>query len=176
MKMLVVAGMPGAGKEELLQVARAMGFDFVRMGDVVRDFYAESGAEAEGLSVGEFAAREREVHGPDVWAERTIDRMHGELFLVDGCRSMDEVRSFRRLSDDVEIIAVHTPRSERYRRLVNRNRDDAPHNMEEFDARDSREIGWGIAEVIALSEHMIINDSDLETYRARSREILESLR
>jgi hypothetical protein len=38
-----------------------------------------------------------------------------------------------------------------------------------------REIGWGIAEVIALSEHMIVNDADLESFRRRSRELLERL-
>ncbi len=51
MKILVVAGMPGAGKEELLNVARSMGYNFVRMGDVVRETYASSGAEAEGLTI-----------------------------------------------------------------------------------------------------------------------------
>ncbi len=165
MKILVVAGMPGAGKEELLKVARSMGYSFIRMGDVVREAYASSGAEAEGLSVGEFAARERELHGADVWAKRSIEQMSGELFLVDGCRSMNEVRSFRGLSDDVYIIAIHTARSERFRRLVSRDREDAPHNEAEFDERDQREIGWGIAEVIALSEYLIVNNADLETFR-----------
>ena len=165
MKILVVAGMPGAGKEELLNVARSMGYSFVRMGDMVREAYTSSGAEAEGLSIGQFANREREVHGADIWAKRSMERMSGYLFLVDGCRSMDEVRSFRGLSDDVYIIAVHTARSERFRRLVSRDREDAPRNEAEFDERDSREIGWGIAEVIALSEYMIVNDSDLETFR-----------
>ncbi len=174
MKALIVAGMPGAGKEELLGCACDMGMGFARMGDVVRDFHESSGAAAEGLSVGEFASKEREAHGPDVWARRTIERMSGDLFLVDGCRSMDEVRSFRRFAD-VEIIAIHAPRSERFRRLVSRNREDAPKNEEEFDARDMREIGWGIAEVIALSEHMIVNDADLESFRRRSKELLGRL-
>ena len=174
MKALIVAGMPGAGKEELLKCASGMGIGFARMGDVVRDFHESSGAVAEGLSVGEFASREREIHGPDVWAKRTMERMGGDLFLVDGCRSMDEVRSFRRFAE-VDIIAIHAPRSERFRRLVSRNREDAPRNEDEFDARDMREIGWGIAEVIALSEHMIVNDADLESFRCRSRELLERL-
>ena len=165
MKILVVAGMPGAGKEELLKVAQSMGYSFLRMGDIVRETYASSGAEAEGLSVGEFANRERELHGADIWAKRSIERMSGDLFLVDGCRSMNEVRSFRDLSKDVYIIAIHTARSERFRRLVSRDREDAPHNEEEFDARDNREIGWGIAEVIALSEYLIVNNADLETFR-----------
>ena len=165
MKILVVAGMPGAGKEELLKVAQYMGYSFLRMGDIVRETYASSGAEAEGLSVGEFANRERELQGADIWAKRSIERMSGDLFLVDGCRSMNEVRSFRSLSKDVYIIAIHTARSERFRRLVSRDREDAPHNEEEFDARDNREIGWGIAEVIALSEYLIVNNADLETFR-----------
>ncbi|KUE74442.1 hypothetical protein AUQ37_00270 [Candidatus Methanomethylophilus sp. 1R26] len=46
MKMIVVAGMPGAGKEEFLSAGRAAGIPFVRMGDLVREFYAASGAEA----------------------------------------------------------------------------------------------------------------------------------
>ncbi len=176
MRILVVAGMPGAGKEELLNVAMSMGISFIRMGDVVRECYASSRAESEGLSIGEFSSRERERYGADIWAKRCIQRMSGSLFLVDGCRSMDEVRSFRGLSDDVEIIAVHTARSERFRRLVRRDREDAPHSEAEFDERDSREIGWGIAEVIALSEHMIVNDSDLETFREQARGLLERLR
>ena len=35
MKILLVTGMPGAGKEELLQVAMSMGIQFLRMGDIV---------------------------------------------------------------------------------------------------------------------------------------------
>ena len=165
MKILLITGMPGAGKEELLNVARSMDIPFLRMGDIVREFYVTSGAEQKGLSVGQVANGEREKHGKDIWAKRAMERMSGDIFLVDGCRSMNEVRSFRGLSKDVYIIAIHTARSERFRRLVSRNREDAPHNEEEFDARDNREIGWGIAEVIALSEYLIVNNADLETFR-----------
>jgi dephospho-CoA kinase len=175
MRALIVAGMPGAGKEELLKVASGMGIGFARMGDVVRRHHESSGAASEGVPVGDFAASERRIHGPDIWARRTMESMEGDLFLVDGCRSMDEVRAFRGLSD-VEIIAVHAPRSERFRRLVSRAREDAPKDEEEFDARDMREIGWGVAEVIALSEHMIVNDADIESFRLKSKELLERLR
>ncbi len=99
MKILLVTGMPGAGKEELLNVARSMNIPFLRMGDIVREFHRTSGAEAEGLTVGQVANRERELHGKDIWAKRAIQQMSGDLFLVDGCRSIDEVRSYRGLSD-----------------------------------------------------------------------------
>jgi hypothetical protein len=48
--------------------------------------------------------------------------------------------------------------------------------MEEFDERDRRELGWGLGDVIALSDIMIVNDSDLETFRQKAKESLEALR
>ena len=74
MKMIVVAGMPGAGKEEFLSAGRAAGIPFVRMGDLVREFYAASGAEARGIGMGEFAGAERDAHGTDIWARRAVEK------------------------------------------------------------------------------------------------------
>ena len=48
--------MPGSGKEELLNVARGMGLPFLRMGDLVREAHAARGAEADGMTVGQFSS------------------------------------------------------------------------------------------------------------------------
>ena len=176
MKILLVTGMPGAGKEELLNVARSMDIPFLRMGDIVREFHQTSGAAERGLSVGQVANGERELHGKDIWAKRAIERMSGDIFLVDGCRSLDEVDSYKGLSDNVYIIGVHAPRPVRYDRLVKRGREDAPKDMSEFDERDNRELGWGLGNVIALSDIMIINDSDLESFQSKVKKELEALR
>ena len=176
MKILLITGMPGAGKEELLNVARSMDIPFLRMGDIVREFHQTSGAAERGLSVGQVANGERELHGKDIWAKRAIERMSGDIFLVDGCRSLDEVDSYKGLSDNVYIIGVHAPRSVRYDRLVKRGREDAPKDMSEFDERDNRELGWGIGNVIALSDIMIVNDSDLESFQSKVKKELEALR
>jgi dephospho-CoA kinase len=104
-------------------------------------------------------------------------RMKGiALFSVDGCRRMDEIRSFRSLGGDVSIVAVHASPEVRYERLVKRGRDDAPHNTDEFDERDKRELSWGVGEVLALSDYMVVNMSDLEDFHRRSEELLRSLR
>lgn len=172
MRILLIAGMPGAGKEELLNVARSMGIPFLRMGDIVRECHAASGT---GLSVGAFANAQREELGRDIWAKRALERMEGDVFLVDGCRSMDEVRSYRNLSDDVLIVGISAPPKARYERLVKRGRDDAPRSVEEFDARDSREMGWGLSDVLALADIMIVNDADLESFKLRAAIVLEGL-
>ena len=175
MKLIVVAGMPGAGKEEFLNVARDMDIPFLRMGDLVRELYPKRGDEDRDLTLGQFANIERERHGYNIWAKRALERMSGDIYLIDGCRSMDEVMAYRSLSDDVNIVAIHAPPRIRYDRLVKRQRDDAPRNVEEFDARDSREMGWGLANVIALSDHLIVNDGPLEQFRKEASEYQRSI-
>lgn len=172
MRVLLIAGMPGAGKEELLGVARSRGVPFLRMGDIVREYHASSGTD---LTVGGFANAQREELGKDIWAKRALERMHGDVFLVDGCRSMDEVRSYRSLSDDVSILGIYAPPAARYERLVRRGRDDAPRDIGEFEARDAREMGWGLSDVLALADVMILNDSDLDTFRERAAEVLGAM-
>jgi dephospho-CoA kinase len=176
MKIIIVTGMPGTGKEELLSVAGSIGIPFVRMGDVVREAYSTSSCRERGIGVGEFASSERKEFGKNIWAKRTVERMSGSVFLVDGCRSMEEVRSFMELSRDVLIVGIHSPPDQRYERLVNRGREDAPKDRDEFNERDSREISWGLAEVLALSDVMVVNDSSLEAFRSASEKILKGLR
>jgi len=175
MKIIVVAGMPGTGKEELLSVAESMNIPYVRMGDTVREFYSIS-PENTKMSIGEFASSERKKFGNYIWAERTIEKMNGRMFLIDGCRSIEEVRSFKELGGDVVIIGIHSPPNKRYERLVKRGRDDAPRNLDDFNQRDSRENSWGLAEVLALSDIMLVNDSSLEDFRSLSEKTLKGLK
>ena len=175
MRLIISAGMPGAGKEEFLTAGMDAEVPFIRMGDVVRECYASSGAESKGLSVGEYAGGERKAFGPDIWSKRVMERVHSDLCIIDGCRSMDEINSFRRLGGDVYIIGIHAPRMTRYERLVKRGRDDAPADIAAFDERDNRELSWGVGNVLALCDHMINNMSDLDSFHKRSAELMRSL-
>lgn len=107
MKLAVITGMPGAGKEELLNAAVGLGMPFVRMGDVVRECYAASDSASKGISVGQFADAQRREFGPDIWAKRVMEKASGDPCLIDGCRSRSEVETFIRLGGDVTVVAVH---------------------------------------------------------------------
>lgn len=175
MKLILIAGMPGAGKEEFLNVAVDRDIPFIRMGDLVRELYPQRGSEDADLNLGQFANIERERYGYNIWAKRALERMNGEVYLVDGCRSLDEVDAYRGLTDDVNIVAIHTSPSIRYDRLVMRGRDDAPKNVDEFRARDNREIGWGLADTIVLSDKLIVNEGTLDEFRASVNELLDRM-
>ena len=101
--------------------------------------------------------------------------MSGDVCLIDGCRSLDEVDSFRKLCDDLIVICVHASRQDRFDRIMARGREDVPKDIDEFDERDKKELDWGIGDIIALSDVVISNDSDLETFRDKIKTTFEKL-
>jgi len=175
-KVVCVTGMPGCGKEEVLAVAKDLGFSIVRMGDVVREEAQRRGLPITDASVGGMAHAERQSHGYGVWAERTLPRIRGERVLVDGLRGRAEADVYRKaFGDNLVVLAVHASPTTRYRRMMNRRRpDDAP-SFEAFLARDVRELGWGLGEVIAMADRMLVNEGSLEAFRGEARTALERL-
>ncbi len=176
MKILCLTGMPGCGKEEFVRVAQELGFSVVRMGDTVREEAARRELETSDEAVGGFAHREREAHGFGVWAERTMPRIRGEHVLIDGLRGSTELEVFRKaLGESLQVVGVHASPRVRFARLRARNRSDAPASWEEFLVRDGRELAWGLGNVIATADYLIVNEGDLASLRAHAREVLESV-
>lgn len=101
--------------------------------------------------------------------------MSSDMCLIDGCRSLDEIGCFRSMSDDMTVICVHAARKDRYDRIIARGREDVPESIEEFDQRDRKELEWGIGEIIALSDIVISNDSDLESFRDKIDHVFKTM-
>jgi len=177
MLAVVVTGMPGAGKESVVERAGRHGFSVYRMGDVVRDF-AERSSVPPG-DVGGYASVERETNGKEIWARRVLDRVNrdsAEKMVIDGCRSDFEVTGFREyFGENIVLLAVHSSPKTRYERLVSRERADAPKSREEFSERDRRELDWGLGRVIALADHMIVNEGTLEEFLKSIDDFFEKL-
>ncbi|NBK26096.1 MAG: dephospho-CoA kinase [Spirochaetia bacterium] len=175
MKLIILAGMPGAGKEEFLKAVGESGWPYLRMGDLVREEYLKRGLDEDTISVGQFAQQERDEHGMGIWADRASKRFQGRNHIVDGCRGLAEIDSFRRHSESMTVVAVHSSPAVRYARLIERARSDSPSDWKEFQERDRREMKWGLAELIALADEMVVNDTDLSTFHSRARDLMEGL-
>ena len=168
--------MPGCGQEEVLAVAQTVGFSIVRMGDVVREEVRRRGLPISDASVGGLAHAERQAHGFGIWAERTVPRIHGDHVLVDGLRGRAELEVFRgAFGDELTVIAVHASPKTRYERMLRRGRTDDAGTIEAFQARDTRELGWGLGDVIATADVMLVNESSLEALRGAAKVALERL-
>ena len=177
MRVLGVSGMPGSGKALVSEIASERGAIIVSMGDIVRE---EAKKRGEGSK--ETAKNLRAEFGKYIVSELTIKKIKKlqdegikNSIVVEGIRSHHEVEMFKKEFDDFIIVSVFANPSIRYERLRNRKRDDDPSNYDEFKARDEAELGFGIGNVISLSDKLIINESDLESHSEKINEIFDEI-
>lgn len=173
MKVVAVAGMAGSGKEEVVRIANDLGFSVVRMGDVVREEAAGRGLPIEDKAVGGMAHQERVEHGFGIWAERTLPRILGDRVLIDGLRGKAELDVFRRaFGDRLVVLGIHASPATRYARMAERRRADDATGLAALRERDERELAWGLGEVIAMADILLVNEGDLEPFLRSAREAL----
>lgn len=174
--MIIITGMPGAGKDEFVKVAKKRGFTDVHMGDTVKAYASRSNIPVTDRDIGAFASGERKAHGMDVWAKRTGENITDpERTVVDGLRNTEELHYFRDHFKNVVVVAIYTNREERLRRILNRSRPDDVRNEVELEGRDDRELGWGIGRTISLADKMIINDKTLEEFKEKVSAFLDEM-
>ena len=162
--VFALCGMPGCGKGVVADYLKDKGIPIHSMGDVVREHFRRECPGRPPEETGPFANKQRELFGKDIWARRVIEKIEREnieghpIVMIDGLRSPFESGVFQEeWRDRFHVVAIFCPPDVRYERLGNRRRGDDPSNRDEFDLRDSRELGWGLGDLIALSDHMIPN-------------------
>ncbi|MGZ7120187.1 MAG: AAA family ATPase [Methanobacterium sp.] len=173
MHVMGVTGLPGSGKSVVARVAGNLGISVIRMGDVIRDEALKRNAD-----IGETAVKLRKEYGKYVVAIRCVEEISNnasanEKFIIEGIRSPAEVEIFRKHFEDFKVIAVHSSPKIRFMRLKGRRRSDAPNNMPDFINRDERELNFGIGNVIATSDFMIVNEGPLWKLKKSIKSILK---
>jgi dephospho-CoA kinase len=175
MKLIVTVGMPGSGKDELVEVARQMGLATLKMGDLVRDETRRRGMQLTNANVARVASEERDKHGGGVWAQKAIPKLTETRMLVDGCRSDSEVTVFRHNFGDLFVLGIYSSPEHRYDRMMRRGRGDDAQGMQEFYDRDRRELKWGIGNAFVLADGMLLNEGSLDDFRRAARTMLEEI-
>ncbi|HUZ79820.1 MAG TPA: AAA family ATPase [Thermoplasmata archaeon] len=175
MILVVTVGMPGSGKDELVEVAHSVGLATLKMGDLVRDETRRRGLALNNANVGRIASEERDKHGPGVWAQRALPKLTETRMLVDGCRSDAEVTVFRHHFGDLFVLGIYSSPETRYDRLERRGRKDDGADLQEFYDRDRREMKWGIGNAFVLADGMLVNEGSLDEFRRAARATLEHI-
>jgi dephospho-CoA kinase len=178
-KLIVgLAGMPGAGKSLVVSVAREMGYGVVVMGDVVREEAANRGLELNPENLGRIMLELRQKEGKSVIAKRCIPKIENtkvSKVIVDGIRSLSEVEEFKKHFPKFSLVAIHSSPETRFKRLYHRQRSDDPKNWEIFRERDMRELNVGLGEAIAMAEHLIVNEENLNVVKGKVRAVLRKV-
>jgi dephospho-CoA kinase len=175
MKLIISVGMPGSGKDELIEVARRLGLATLKMGDLVREETRRRGLALTNANIARVANEDREKHGPGIWAQRTIPKLTETKMLVDGARSDAEVTVFRHNFGDLFVLGIFCSPETRYDRLLKRARGDDGQSLQEFFDRDRRELKWGIGNAFALADGMLINEGSLEEFRRSAQATIEKI-
>lgn len=176
-KIVCLTGMPGSGKSIIAGVAREKGIPVLVMGDVVREEATRRGLPHTPEVLNKIARELREKEGLDAVAKRIalkIEKLDNSVIVIDGVRSLDEIRVFEKYGRIV-IIAVHASPKTRFMRIKERNRPGDPKTWEEFRERDLTELAFGIGNVIALADYMVVNEGSLDKVLDEARRVLEEV-
>jgi dephospho-CoA kinase len=180
MKIIAFTGMPASGKSEAVQLARDKGIPVIRMGDLVWEETKRQHKPLDDKHVGNVATAMRKQHGMDIWARRTVEKIHSlqpsPLLVIDGVRNMEEIEYFKKeLGMDFLIIAIDAPDTLRRKRALQRGRTDDSKNLRDLEERDKREIHWGLQKVIADADIIIPNNGTLDDFKKHVLTVFEKL-
>ena len=177
MQVMGISGLPGSGKSLVSEIAIKRGAVIVSMGDIIREE-----AKKRGESTKETAQKLREEFGQYIVSELTIKKVKKlqeedpeSKIIVEGIRSPHEVDMFKENFEDFIILSIFANPSLRFERLKLRMREHDSTDYAEFKNRDQMELDFGIGDVISLSDKIIINESDLESYINKINEFLDKI-
>jgi dephospho-CoA kinase len=180
MKIIAFTGMPASGKSEAVQLAKDKGIPVVRMGDLVWEETKRQGKPLDDKNVGSVATNMRKKYGMDVWAKRTVEKIHSlkksPHLVIDGVRNMEEIEYFKKeLGSDFFVVAIDAPDELRRKRSIARGRIDDSKNLKDLEERDKREICWGLQKVIADADIIIQNNASLDQFQKQVLNVLNNL-
>ena len=173
-----VAGMPGTGKSVVRQVVREMDCSVVVMGDAIRLEAKKRKLRPTPENLGMVMLELRKEKGPTVVANRCvskIQRSDKDVVVVDGIRSLDEVKAFRQHFPKFVLMAIHSSPRTRFERLFRRRRSDDPRGWDTFLERDLRELGVGLGNVIATADYMVVNEGTKKQFMIEIQEVLRDM-
>ena len=189
--VMVVVGLPGAGKSEVSSFFEQQGVPMFRSGDVISEEVVNRGLELTPENSEMIARRLREEMGKDAPARIVMDKvlkLPDKLVCIEGPRDMDELACIARLSRLV-LVVVKADEDTRFRRLTARATGKDPGNAvrgsrdpksyKDFLWRDDKEKERGLAEVIKTKKYPryeIENEGSIVELRARASEVLKEVR
>jgi dephospho-CoA kinase len=175
--VLGVTGPNAAGKGEVSDYLRTLGFVVHSLSDIVREESAARGLPPEREHLIRIGTLLREQQGPGVLAERLIPRL-GAKDVVDSIRNPAEVERLRKVPGFV-LIGVDAPAELRFARSRLRARPGDPQSLAEFTQRERQEnsanpAGQQLRATFELADRVLLNDGDLDGLRLKVDEILRS--
>ncbi|MEO8691408.1 MAG: AAA family ATPase [Candidatus Saccharimonas sp.] len=178
-KVIAFVGLAGSGKSESVEYITKKGVPKVYFGGVVLDAMTEAGLEHTQENEKPFREELRAREGNDFVAKRIITQINDLIgagqrrIVIDGLYTWTEYRTLKsEYPGELIVIAIVAPKRLRHRRLT--TRPIRPLTVAEASKRDWAEIEYlEKGGPIAIADHFIINNSDIDELHGHIDTILE---
>lgn len=181
-KIIVVTGLPGAGKTAVSSYLKELGIPTFQSGDITREEMKKRRLEMNTVNSEKVAREMRLEFGMEyavklTW-ERHADHLKDNIICIDGPRDLFEL-SFLKGKGRVYLLVVKTALKIRYDRIIQAGGYKVPKNLEEFEWRSDKEAERGMQDLMDTQEvkkYTIHNEGSIEEMMGRVHEILEEIK
>lgn len=180
-RVLGITGLPASGKNTFGQIAVQYDYSIFVMGDVIRNACKENGLVVNRENSNKIMLDLRKEYGSDVVAVKTAEKVTAAInagethILIDGIRSLTEVKYFQQLYPNFQLVAIHASPQERLQRVMARARTDDSFSESSFLERDQIELSVGIGSVIAMADYLIVSPNSLNAAKELYEEFFNSI-
>ena len=175
--VIVIVGMPGAGKSLASSVAGNHGIPVFVSGDIIRSEAEKRKLSPTRQNLGRLMLEIRKKEGMAAVAKRLapmIDTIDQAMFVYEGARNVEEIQELNK-KYNVFTIAIHASPHSRFERLLKRGRSDRPRTWTDFVERDDRELNVGVGKVIAIADRVIENEDSKNDLKRRTGRLLKAI-
>ena len=173
--LVLIAGLPGAGKTTVAKILAEKGVPVLSMGDAMREEARRQGRPDDIDSMRGFMVQLRKERSEVVVAELVIQKLrevNAPLVIIDGIRSEEELEAFRRVAGKMLLVLVESDLQRRFQRLSKRGRPDDPKKVEDLRRRDDTELTVGLEKLMSREGTRITNDGDLASLKRKTIELI----
>lgn len=181
LKIIAFVGLAGSGKSTAVDYLTEKGFPKVYFGGVILSEMEKAGIEISTENERAFREEVRQKHGNDFVVKRIIDEIHDldsagqHRIIADGLYSWTEYKALKHeFPGEITVVAILTPQHLRHHRLE--TRPERPLTPQDATDRDWREIeNLEKGGPIAIADHYVSNDGDVDRFYQQLDELLESI-